>query len=142
MYHTSPGSYEHRMGIVEGGKLALLASVGPMGLGAIDYALHGGRKPSLLVVTDIDDARLERAKSIYTVEHAKSLGVELIYVNTAKFDDPVTALRALTGGRGFDDAICFAPVKQVVEQADAILGFDGCLSFFAGPIERRVSRRS
>ena len=23
MYHTSPGSYEHRMGIVEGGKLGL-----------------------------------------------------------------------------------------------------------------------
>ena len=133
MYHTSPGSYEHRMGIVEGGKLALLASVGPMGLGAIDYALHGGRKPKLLVVTDIDDVRLERAKSIYTVEHAKSLGVELIYLNTAKLEDPVQALRALTGDTGFDDAICFAPVKPVVEQADAILGFDGCLNFFAGP---------
>jgi threonine dehydrogenase-like Zn-dependent dehydrogenase len=133
IYHTSLGSYEHRMGIVPGGKLALLASVGPMGLGAIDYALHSDRKPGLLVVTDIDDARLARAESIYTVEHAKSLGIELVYVNTAKLDDPVAALKALTGGKGFDDAICFAPVKAVVEQADAILGFDGCLSFFAGP---------
>ena len=133
MYHTSPGSYEHRMGIVEGGKLVLLASVGPMGLGAIDYALHCDRRPSLLVVTDIDDARLSRAESIYTIEHAKSLGVTLHYVNTAKLEDPITTLRALTGGTGFDDAICFAPVKAVVEQADAILGFDGCLNFFAGP---------
>ena len=33
MYHTKPGSYEHQMGIVEGGKMAMLASVGPMGLG-------------------------------------------------------------------------------------------------------------
>ncbi|MDP3446811.1 MAG: zinc-binding dehydrogenase, partial [Eubacteriales bacterium] len=132
-YHTSLGSYDHRMGIVEGGKLALLASVGPMGLGAIDYALHGDRKPKLLVVTDIDDARLARASSIYTVEHAKSLGVELVYINTATLEDPVSALKALTGGTGFDDAICFAPVKAVVEQAEAILGFDGCLSFFAGP---------
>jgi threonine dehydrogenase-like Zn-dependent dehydrogenase len=133
IYHTSLGSYEHRMGIVPGGKLALLASVGPMGLGAIDYALHGERRPGLLVVTDIDDARLARASSIYTVEHAKSLGIELIFVNTAKLDDPVAALKTLTGGTGFEDAICFAPVKAVVEQADAILGFDGCLSFFAGP---------
>ena len=133
MYHTSPGSYEHRMGIVDGGKLVLLASVGPMGLGAIDYALHCDRRPSLLVVTDIDDARLARAESIYTVEHAKSLGVTLHYINTAKLDDPVTTLRALTNDTGFDDAICFAPVKAVVEQADAILGFDGCLNFFAGP---------
>lgn len=133
MYHTSPGNYEHRMGIVEGGKLALLASVGPMGLGAIDYALHGQRRPKLLVVTDIDDVRLMRAESIYTVEHAKACGVELAYVNTARAEDPVKELRALTGGTGFDDVVCFAPVRQVVEQADALLGFDGCLNFFAGP---------
>ena len=61
MYHTQAGSYEHKMGIVEGGKMALLASVGPMGLGAIDYAIHCDRKPGLLVITDIDDERLNRA---------------------------------------------------------------------------------
>jgi len=133
MYHTKPGSYEHQMGIVEGGKLALLASVGPMGLGAIDYALHCDRRPSLIVVTDIDDARLARAESIYTVEHARSLGITLVYVNTAKEADPVARLLELSGGTGFDDAIVFAPVKPVVEQGDAILGPDGCLNFFAGP---------
>ena len=133
MYHTFPGSYEHKMGIVEGGKLALLASVGPMGLGAIDYALHCDRRPKMIVVTDIDDARLARAERIYSVEHARSLGIELHYVNTAKTTNPVAALRALTDDTGFDDVICFAPVKAVVEQADEILGFDGCLNFFAGP---------
>jgi len=133
MYHTTGGSYEHKMGIVEGGKMALLASVGPMGLGAIDYALHCDRRPSLLVVTDIDDARLERAASIYTVEHAKEMGVELHYVNTGKVEDPVAVLRELSGGTGYDDVICFAPVRPLVEQSDAILGFDGCLNFFAGP---------
>ncbi len=133
MYHTQAGSYEHKMGIVEGGKLALLASVGPMGLGAIDYALHCDRRPSLIVVTDIDDARLSRAESIYTVEHAKSLGITLKYVNTAKSPDPVGELMELSGGTGFNDVICFAPVRQVVEQADAILAHDGCLNFFAGP---------
>ncbi|GFI11075.1 mannitol-1-phosphate 5-dehydrogenase [Lachnospiraceae bacterium] len=137
MYHTKAGSYEHQMGIVEGGKMALLASVGPMGLGAIDYALHCDRRPSLLVVTDIDDARLSRAESIYTVEHARELGIELHYVNTAKTENPVEDLRALTGGTGFNDVICFAPVKQVVEQADEILGFDGCLNFFAGPTNNK-----
>ena len=133
MYHTTPGSYEHSMGIVEGGKMALLASVGPMGLGAIDYALHCDRRPGLLVITDIDDARLARAESIYTIEEAKKCGVELHYVNTAKVDDPVKALMDLSGGTGYNDVICFAPVRPVVEQADAILGQDGCLNFFAGP---------
>ncbi len=135
MYHTKAGCYVHDMGIVEGGKMALLASVGPMGLGAIDYALHCDRRPSLLVVTDIDDDRLARAESIYTVEHAKELGIELHYVNTAKTPDAVKTLRDLTGGTGYDDVICFAPVRPVVEQADAILGFDGCLNFFAGPTD-------
>ena len=133
MYHMQPGSYVHEMEIKEGGKMAMLAAVGPMGLGAIDYAFHNDdRHPSLLVVTDIDDARLERAASIYTVEEAKSLGIELHYVNT-KMENATEYLRELSGGTGYDDVICFAPVKPVVEQAGDILGFDGCLNFFAGP---------
>jgi threonine dehydrogenase-like Zn-dependent dehydrogenase len=88
-----------------------------------------------MVVTDIDDERLARAASIYTVEEAKANGIELHYVNTAKVEDPVAYLRELTGGTGYDDVICFAPVKSLVEQADGILGYDGCLNFFAGPTD-------
>ena len=134
MYHTKAGSYVHEMGIKEGGKMAMLASVGPMGLGAIDYALHCDRRPGLLVITDIDDARLERAASIYTVEEAKKQGIELHYVNT-KMEGATEYLRSLTGGTGYDDVICFAPVKPLIEQAGDILGFDGCLNFFAGPTD-------
>lgn len=133
-YHTTPGSYVHKMEIVEGGSCAILAGVGPMGLGAIDYAIHADRKPGLLVVTDIDTARLERAASIFTVEEAKKNGVELIYVNTAEEGKGADYLKSLTPeGKGFDDVFVYAPVAPVVEQADAILGFDGCLNFFAGP---------
>jgi threonine dehydrogenase-like Zn-dependent dehydrogenase len=139
MYHTRDGEYVHDMGIVEGGKMALLAGVGPMGLGAIDYALHCERKPSLLVVTDIDDARLQRAESIYSVEHAKTCGVTLHYVNTGKLQNPAETLKTLSGGDGYDDVICFAPVKPVVEQSDAILAVDGCLNFFAGPADAGFS---
>ena len=76
------------MGIVEGGKMALMACAGPMGLGAIDYIIHCDRRPSLLVVTDIDQTRLDRAASIYTVEEAARMGVKLIYKNTSA-GDPV-----------------------------------------------------
>lgn len=132
-YHTPPGTYRHEMGIREGGKLAILAGVGPMGLGAIDYALHQDRKPALMAVTDIDDVRLARAACLFPPEKALEEGVRLFYVNTAKIPDPVKHLRELTEGQGFDDVFVFAPVRQVVEQGDAILGFDGCLNFFAGP---------
>ncbi len=134
MYHTTNGSYVHQMGIVEGGNLAVLAGVGPMGLSAIDYALHNThRKPGRLVVTDIDDARLKRAASLYSVEDAKNNGVELIYLNTKEFSDPVAKLMELTDGKGYDDVMVMAPVRALVEQADAILAKDGCLNFFAGP---------
>ena len=81
-YHTAPGTYVHNMGILEGGKMAILAGVGPMGLGAIDYCIHNERKPSLLVVTDVDDRRLERAARLFTPEEAQKEGVKLIYLNT------------------------------------------------------------
>ncbi len=134
-YHTSMGSYEHRMGIVEGGKMALLAAAGPMGLGAIDYALHAERRPALLVVADIDEDKIARARTIFTAEEAKECGVELVFVNTQGVDDVPAHLRALTGDTGFDDVFVFTPVKPVVEQGDKILGRDGCLNFFAGPTD-------
>ena len=133
-YHTTPGSYEHQMEIKDGGKLALLAGVGPMGLACINYVLHReDRKPSLFVVTDIDQTRLDRAASLYTAEFAKSRGIELKYVNTGAVEDPVATLKEISGGEGYDEVVVMAPVPAVVEQADDILAFDGCLNFFSGP---------
>lgn len=132
-YHTRSGSYIHEMGIKEGGNLAILAGVGPMGLAAIDYALHCDRKPGLLVVTDIDQTRLDRAAKLHTPEEANREGIKLIYLNTSRSATAVQELRSHTEGVGYDDVFVFAPVKPVVEQADQILGFDGCLNFFAGP---------
>jgi threonine dehydrogenase-like Zn-dependent dehydrogenase len=123
------------MGIKKGGNMAILAGVGPMGLGAIDYALHQVRKPRFIAITYIDDNRLARAACLFPPEQAEKEGIKLVYVNTGKTGNPVKHLRDLAGGSGFDDVFVFAPVKQVVEQGDAILGFDGCLNFFAGPTD-------
>lgn len=130
-YHSKMGSYKHEMGIVEGGKMAILAGVGPMGLGAIDYALHCDRKPSLLVITDIDAARLKRANEVYPEEYARSVGVDLRYVNMNEHDEQY--LKDLAGPGGYNDVYVFAPVKALVEMADRMLGIDGCLNFFSGP---------
>jgi threonine dehydrogenase-like Zn-dependent dehydrogenase len=132
-YHTTQGNYLHNMGIMAGGNMAILAGVGPMGLGAIDYAIHCDRRPKLLVVTDIDENRINRAAMIYPVEEAKRNGVELVYANIADTQKGVEYLRQLTGGKMFDDVMVFAPVKPVVEMGDQILANDGCLNFFAGP---------
>ena len=132
-YHTNNSTHLHTMGIVTGGNTILMAAAGPMGLGAIDYAIHADRKPALLVVTDIDTDRLARAASIMTVEEAAKNGVKLVYVNTNEVENAKEYLMALTNGRGYDDAFVYAPVRPVIELADSVLGFDGCLNFFAGP---------
>ena len=132
-YHTTPGSYVHHMEIKDGGRMALLAGVGPMGLACINYVLHReDRHPALFVVTDIDQARLDRAASLYTVEFAASRGIELHYVNTA-VEGATELLMGISGGNGYDEVVVMAPVPALVEQADSILAFDGCLNFFSGP---------
>jgi threonine dehydrogenase-like Zn-dependent dehydrogenase len=132
-YHYKAGTYLHQMGLKEGGSLAILAGAGPMGLSAVDLALHGENRPARLVVTDIDATRLERAASIFPVNAAKDAGIDLHYVNTATATDAVAAIKAVNNGQGFDDVLVFAPVPALVEQASALLGYNGCLNFFAGP---------
>ncbi len=137
-YHTKGGSYVHDMGIKEGGAAAILAGAGPMGLGAVDYLITCDRRPSLLIVTDIDSARLARAAEVVTVEKAAKNGVKLMYVNTANYEDPLAYMKKFAP-EGFDDVFVFAPVKPVVEMGDALLGKDGCLNFFAGPTNTEFS---
>ena len=133
MYHTGKGKV-HEMGIKDQGKLAIMGGAGPMGLAAIDYALHSeSSRPSLIVVTDIDQDKLNRASQCFPPEEAEAAGIELVYLNTQEIDDPARAVIGMTGGSGFDDVLVMAPVIQLVEQADNILGEDGCLNFFAGP---------
>jgi L-sorbose 1-phosphate reductase len=138
-YHTTQYVYEHQMGIKPGGNLALLACAGPMGIGAIDYAINGEITPSRIVVVDIDEVRLAQAEKLLPVTLAASKGVELIYVNSREMDNPQEALRALTGGEGFDDVFVYAAVPAVVELADGLLAEDGCLNFFAGPTDKNFS---
>ena len=138
-YHQETGSYVHKMDIIESGNMAILAGGGPMGLAAINYALYREKKPGKLVVTDVDNSRLERARQLFPEEEAIKKGVSIKYVNTASLKNPVEELLKFTNGRGYDDVFVFAPVPQVIEQGDAILARNGCLNFFAGPEDKQFS---
>ena len=123
------------MGVRKNGNIALLGCAGPMGMGAIDYAVNGPWHPKKVVVVDIDEERLKRAEELITPERAAKVGVELIYINTRGIENVPAYLRGLTDGKGYDDAFVFAPVPALVEQADDILATDGCLNFFSGPTD-------
>ena len=133
-YHLIEGTYDHKMGIKEGGNLLISGGTGPMGLLAIDYALHGDIKPKNIVITDVNEERLKRASELYKTEGA----VKVHYVNTAKIDDVVAYLKETAGG-GYDDVFIFAPVPELVTQGSKLLNPDGCLNFFAGPQNKDFS---
>ncbi len=134
-YHTNKQNYDHSMGVKRNGNIIILGGCGPMGLGAISYGLCIENKPKRIVVTDIDEDKLNRASEMISPSEAADKGVELIYVNTSNMLDPYKELMALTNGHGYDDVFVYVPVRQVAELGDTLLAFDGCMNFFAGPTD-------
>lgn len=138
-YHTNKQDYEHAMGTKPGGNILILGGCGPMGLGAVSYALAMKNKPARVVVTEVSNERLDRAAELLTVESAKEKGIELIYVNTTEMKEQERELRELTGGHGYDDVFLFIPIQPVAELGNRLLAFDGCMNIFAGPMDNQFS---
>ena len=147
-YHNAFCSHDLEVGIVDKGTMLLLAGCGAMGLGCIDIACHSPEKrPRRLVVTDIDDARLARAARMFGMAYAGGRADGAVNGDMA---DPVKALKAYnlvddaradnptsTGG-GYDDIFLFAAVPALITQCSDLLGFGGCLNFFAGPTNQQL----
>lgn len=136
-YHTNKQNYNHAMGTKAGGDILIMGGCGPMGLGAVSYGLYTENKPRKIVVTEVSDDRINRAKEVISPEEAAAKGIELVYVNTAAMENPVEELMAMTDGKGYDDVFVYVPVKEVAEMGDKLLAFDGCLNFFAGPTDNQ-----
>ena len=136
-YHTNKKNYNHAMGTKVDGNILIMGGCGPMGLGAVSYGLQFENKPKRIVVTDVSDDRIARAKAMISPETANERGIELLYVNTAAMEVPIKELMESTEGNGCDDVFVYVPIKQVAEMGDKLLAFDGCMNFFAGPSDNQ-----
>lgn len=136
-YHTNKQNYDHAMGTKEGGNILIMGGCGPMGLGAVSYGLCFENKPKRIVVTDISEEKIARAKECIPESEAAEKGIELIYVNTSAYDDPEAELMKISEGHGYDDVFVYVPFKSVAEMGDRLLAFDGCMNFFAGPTDNQ-----
>lgn len=135
-YHTNKINHDHSIGIKEGGSILIIGGCGPMGLGTIEYPLALEKKPDRIVVTDISNDRIARARRLISEEMAAEKGVSLTYVNPDECEDQKAYLMELSGGKGYDDIFVMAPIRSLVELGDELLTFDGCLNFFAGPSDK------
>lgn len=135
-FHLIPGTYEHKMGIKEGGNMMIIGGTGPMGLLAIDYALHGPKKPGKLIVTDRNKDKLDRAKKLYPSTDE----VEVEYVDVSQIEDQVSYFSGKLPEK-FNDIFVMVPVDTVINEASRLLAADGCLNFFAGPQDKEFSAK-
>ena len=131
LYHTDYTNYERTDGAKRGGNVAILGGAGPMGIGMVELAC-GYAGAGRVVVTDLNDERLEFASKKSSVDAAKARGVELHYVNTSKVENVVEYLIELSDG-GFDDVFVMVPIPELYSMAEKICREDGCINFFAGP---------
>ena len=141
-YHSvSDQCYDKTIGTKAGGNVIILGGCGPMGLGAISYALSldPDRLPARIVVTDVNEERLARATKVIPVEGAKEKGVALQYINTSTCENETEMLLELTNGHGYDDVFIFAPIRHLAEVGNQVLAFDGCMNLFAGPADPTFS---
>ena len=123
LYHTDYTNYLRTDGPKKGGRMAILGGAGPMGIGCVELAKSMGI--SQIVVTDIDQGRLDAAKSACPYAY---------YVNTSQMEDPVSFLLEISGG-GFDDVLVMVPVSGLLSMAEQLCREDGCINFFAGPAD-------
>lgn len=138
-FHTDDLSYDHHKGTKKDGNILILGGCGPMGLGAVSYALAMENKPKMIVVTDISKDRIEHAGKVISVEEAAQKGVKLLYINTSNMNKEVEELLSLTDGKGYDDVFVYAPIQSVAETGNRVLAFDGCMNLFAGPSDSQFS---
>lgn len=134
-YHTNKLNYDHAMGIKKDGSILIMGGCGPMGLGAVSYGLCLVDAPKRIVVTDVDQEKIDRARICISEEDAKKKGIELYYVNTKTLENAEEYLLDLTKGHGYDDVFVYVPYRPVAEMGDRLLAFDGCMNFFAGPTD-------
>lgn len=138
-YHTNSETHDHTIGTKKNGNLAILGACGPMGLGAIDYAINMQNGPKLIVAIDTSVERIKRAQTVLSEKEAAAKGITLIYHNPNDFTDSLEELLRLTDEHGYDDVLVYAPITPLVERGDELLAYDGCLNFFAGPVDKKFS---
>lgn len=130
-YHTDYTTYIRSDGAKQGGRIAILGGAGPMGIGCIELAI-GYAGVSQVVVTDLNQERLDYAAKMCSPGEAKKKGVDLRFVNTSGMEDPTDHLLDISGG-GFDDVFVMVPVAGLFALSEKICREDGCINFFAGP---------
>lgn len=113
-----------RRDLLPGGKVWLAGAGGPMGQMHLQRAVMLDAPPSLIVVSDRHDDRLERIKERFGAL-MQERGIELVLLNAGSGGDP-------TAYGPFDDILSMVPSAELVAQSIPHLAESGVYNIFAG----------
>jgi len=116
-----------------GGAAWFAGAAGPMGRMHVQRAIEMQNGPRLIVGTDISTPRLDHLTRSFGAE-AKARGVELVTLNPSALspEEFKERLRALTGGKGFDDIVVLVPAPALIAETFPHLASGGVVNVFAG----------
>ncbi len=122
-----------RKTIKKDGSVWLPGGAGAMGQMHTQLALEMDDGPKKVVVTDMDDNRLEKLKD-HLQGKADAKGIEFITLNPKSFEneDAFNAKLCELSDGGFDDIVMLVPVPAVLAGAAKMLGEGGLMNIFAG----------
>ena len=121
-----------RSKLKSGGSCWLAGGAGAMGQMHTQMAVEDPNGPKRIVVSDMDDARIENVKRLLS-DKIKERGIEFKTLNPGKMT-PAEFEKALKdfAPEGFDDIIMLVPVVPVLNQSATLLKEDGLMNIFAG----------
>lgn len=129
---ASYGEARNRCDLHKGGTAVFVGAGGPMGQMHVQRAIEMINGPARVIVTDINDERLEEVTSrLKPLTEAN--GRQLLSFNPMTSDIALTDyVMQLTDGAGADDIVVCVPNGQIMEESAKMSAPDGMLVFFAG----------
>jgi threonine dehydrogenase-like Zn-dependent dehydrogenase len=121
-----------RSTLKKGGVCWLPGGAGAMGQMHTQMAVEAEDGPARILVSDMDDARIENVRSLLADTIAKR-GIEFKTINPSKMSlEEFDAAVKEFAPEGFDDIVMLVPVVPVLNGSAAHLKSDGLMNIFAG----------
>jgi threonine dehydrogenase-like Zn-dependent dehydrogenase len=117
---------ERRTTLKPGGRAMFIGAGGPMGQIWLQIAIDRPEPPSWMLVTEIDDARLEHLEKLFRPQ-AEAKGIDLHFANPLTTD-----LSGLVEDASLDDLVGLTPAWGPIKAAERFVAADGLINVFAG----------
>ncbi len=112
------------------GRAWFVGAGGPMGRMHVQRAIQKENGPSVIVCTDVSEARLNDLDVSFRAE-AEAKGLTFVALNPLEKEAYQAGMAAFKE-QGFDDIIVLAPIPPVISDAATWLASEGVMNVFAG----------